>query len=216
MKIAAAVSGMGLVLALTTACGSSGGGAPATSAASTGSASSAPAVKSAEAASQSDDASSSQPTGGSAGSPVVNAPGRVFSVVLPSGWTQDKQEAQALHAVDVYVGPVTTAFAANVNVVTESSQGLSLEAYRQRSVANLQSALKISGLTAATSTTVAGDDALEYSFQDTQQGRRLMQRQTVVLHGGNAYTITYTATTGAFAASSSAAQSIIASWRWGG
>ena len=206
------VPALGLVLTLT-ACGSSGGGSSATPSAPSSSATSAAAGKGLESSSG---ATSATPSVSVASGPAVASPNGEFAVVLPSGWRQDTAVAAKVKAVTAYLGPVRNDFAANVNVVREAlPAGIDLEQYRAKSLAALRAAIPITNLTPDSKLQVDGDDALEYTFKDTQQGRPLMQRQTVVLHGSMAYTITYTATQADFAASSAAGHSIVASWRWG-
>lgn len=213
MKIRSWLPALGLVLTVT-ACGSSGGGSAASSpdSATTSSSTSAAPGKGLESSS----ASASSPSASVASGPAVASPNGEFAVVLPTGWRQDTAIAAKVKAVTAYLGPVRNSFAANVNVVREAvPAGIDLEQYRAKSLAALRAAIPITNLTPDTKLQVDGDDALEYSFEDTQQGRQLMQRQTVVLHGSVAYTITFTATKPDFAASSAAGHSIVASWRWG-
>jgi hypothetical protein len=211
MKIRSWLPALGLVLTVT-ACGSSGGGTAASTSAPSSPSTSAAQGKGLE----SSGASAATSSASAAGGPAVASPNGEFAVVLPTGWRQDTAIAQKVKAVTAYLGPVRNSFAANVNVVREDlPSGIDLEQYRAKSLAALRAAIPITNLTPDTKLKVDGDDALEYSFQDTQQGRQLMQRQTVVLHGAVAYTITYTATTPDFAASSAAGHSIVASWRWG-
>ncbi|WP_375497276.1 DcrB-related protein [uncultured Jatrophihabitans sp.] len=210
MKIRSWLPALGLVLAVT-ACGSSGSGADQSSSAPTSPVTASPSVKGVESLG----AASSTASTPAASGPAVASPDGDFTVVLPTGWRQDTAVAQQIKAVAAYFGPTRNAFASNVNVVREDlPAGLDVESYRAKSLAGLRAAIAITDLTPSTKLSVDGEDALEYSFTDTQQGRKLIQRQTVVLHGSSAYTITYTSTTVDFAASSAAAHSIVGSLRW--
>jgi hypothetical protein len=70
------------------------------------------------------------------------------------------------------------------------------------------------GITDPAPRTIDGADALEYSFSDKQAGHNLKQRQTVVVHSGVGYVITYTALAGGYETSRAEADALIDSWQW--
>ncbi|WP_375480382.1 hypothetical protein [uncultured Jatrophihabitans sp.] len=153
---------------------------------------------------------------GAVGKGRLPSPKRDFSVVLPPGWRENQATAEQAGALDAYTGPVGGGFITNVNVVREQvAAGEDVDAYRSRAVAALGRALKLTDLSPVAATRVDGSAGRRYTFDDAQAGYRLRQEQTVVLHGGYGYVITYTASRDAFAASRTAAASIVSSWRWG-
>jgi hypothetical protein len=137
-----------------------------------------------------------------------------FSVVLPEGWS-DGADRLSGAALTGYLGPIANGFATNVNVVREPVGGMDVAAYYQATLASVRAAVPVTEVSAATSREVDGDEALEYSFKDEQAGRTLRQRQTLVVHDGNGYVITYTALAPAYETSRRDADAIIDSWQWG-
>lgn len=156
----------------------------------------------------------SAPSGGSSAGRVA-APDGSFSVVVPAGWHEDRAFAQKYQLAEVYLGPSTNGFAANVNVVREAAGSLSLNQYLQQALTKLRRQLAVRNLSSPRSTTVDGEPALTYTFDDTQSGYSLRQAQVVVLHAGSAYVVTYTAVSGApYVTSAPAVRAIKDSWRW--
>jgi hypothetical protein len=145
---------------------------------------------------------------------ALESPDGDFSVVLPAGWSDGADRLSGI-ALTGYLGPTANGFETNVNVVRESVGGLNLAQYYRATIANVQSTLQVHGLTRPTYHAVGGEPGLDYSFTDQQAGRTLEQRQTLSVHDGNGYVITYTALPSAYAASIDDANAIIASWQWG-
>ena len=168
----------------------------------------------------------SSPSGGGAtgfptspGSSAVSTTGRIaspdadFSIALPDGWRDSTDKAGSFGAVTAYLGPTSDGFATNVNVVRQDIGTMSVSAYANLTRQGVRS-LHVAGMTASSPRTVDGEDALEYAFTDQQVGRTLKQRQTVVVHDGKGYVITYTALPSSYDASVPAADSLIDSWQW--
>lgn len=144
---------------------------------------------------------------------AIESPDGDFSVVLPAGWRDGTDQIGTL-ALTGYFGPTADGFATNVNVNRVPAPG-SLAAVVHAAITQLQNTLHVTNMTPTTSRTLGGEPALEYSFTDQQAGRTLHQRQTIALHDGSGYVVTYTALTDAYEASLNDADAIIESWQWG-
>lgn len=145
---------------------------------------------------------------------AIESPDGDFSVVLPDGWADGTDRMSGL-ALTGYFGPTANGFATNVNVTRQATGGGTLDQVTRATISTLRSAVHATHLTQPTPRTIDGEPALEYSFTDKQFGRTLRQRQTIVLHAGNGYVITYTALPTSYAASLADADAINDSWRWG-
>jgi hypothetical protein len=145
---------------------------------------------------------------------ALESPDGDFSVLLPDGWTDGSDRLSGI-AVTGYFGPTADGFATNVNVVREPVSGMDLAQYYEATIANVRNTLRVTALSQPTYRQVDGENALDYSFRDKQVGRTLQQRQTLVLHDGKGYVITYTALPSSYAASLADADAIIDSWQWG-
>jgi hypothetical protein len=145
---------------------------------------------------------------------ALESPDGDFSVLLPPGWTDGADRLSGI-ALTGYLGPAADGFQTNVNVVREAVPGMDLAQYYRATITNVRNSLPISGLSRPSGRQVDGAQAVEYSFSDQQAGRTLRQRQTLTIHDGNGYVITYTALPSAYNASLADADAIIDSWRWG-
>ncbi|HZC70066.1 MAG TPA: DcrB-related protein [Jatrophihabitans sp.] len=154
------------------------------------------------------------PTGQGPRSGAITSPDGDFSVVLPTGWTDQSDKAGQFGAVTVYIGPVADNFATNINVTREDIGSMSVAEYEQRTFSAVRSQFHASVVSQPASRSVDGADALEYTVDDQQAGKSLRQRQTLVVHDGSGYVITYSALQTAFDASSDDAAAIVDSWQW--
>ena len=146
---------------------------------------------------------------------AVSSPDGDFSVTLPSGWADAPGKAAQFGAVTVYMGPAVDGFASNINVTREDVGDITVTEYQQRTFDQVRAQLHATLVDPPSPLSVDGDAALEYTVDDQQVGRSLRQRQTLVVHDGSGYVITYTALRTAFDASSEAASAVVASWQWG-
>lgn len=146
---------------------------------------------------------------------AVTSPDGDFSVTLPSGWRDETSSASRFGAVTVYIGPAADGFATNINVVREVVGGMTVQDYVQRTLASVRARFHATVVSPPTPGSVDGDEALEYTLDDEQAGKSLRQRQTLVVHDGSGYVITYSALRSAFDASSDDAAALVASWQWG-
>lgn len=136
-----------------------------------------------------------------------------FTVTLPSGWTENRDRLTS-RVVAFYTGPTVDGFPVNINVTREDVGRLDVQAYQRQAVAGLKSSLKITNLSAPDTTELDGEDAVRYTFEDTQQGVELKQGQVVVVHHGQGYVFTFTAPVDRFEANSAPAAAIITSLHW--
>lgn len=170
-----------------------------------------PASTSANSSAVAPSSSGPAPSAGAAGR--LTAPDNDFSVVLPAGWHDATDKAASFGAVTAYLGPASNGFATNINVVRQQIGNVGVTEYAHGTMQGVRS-VGATGITDPAPRTIDGADALEYSFSDKQAGHNLKQRQTVVVHSGVGYVITYTALTGGYETSRAEADALIDSWQW--
>jgi hypothetical protein len=158
---------------------------------------------------------STSPSASSADRPgEIESPDGDFSVVLPDGWSDGTDRLTGV-ALTGYFGRVIDGFTMNVNVVREPVGNLSLRMFLRATRTDVRKALHVASVTPTTPRLMDGENALEYTVIDTQAGRALEQRQTLVIRNGAGYVITYTALLSNFAFYRSDADAILDSWQWG-
>lgn len=113
----------------------------------------------------------------------------------PTGWKVDDSGSVA-KLVFASSKPDKTAsgqaFTPNINLMTESAQGLSLDEYHQVSQKNAKGMIPSYELTSETPITVGGEPAMLLESTFTQQGYDLKVMQLVMIKNDTAYVITAT------------------------
>jgi hypothetical protein len=145
---------------------------------------------------------------------AVESPDGDFSVVLPDGWTDGTSRVSGI-ALTGYFGRVIDGFAMNVNVIRQPVGSVSMRQFLRATRADVRRTLHVASISPATARLIDGETAYEYTVIDTQAGRALEQRQTLVIHNSNGYVITYTALLSNFLFYLDGPNAILDSWQWG-
>ena len=156
--------------------------------------------------------------GGASTSQVGEEQGSSYSLDLPSGWREAKDEAQkAVEAINFdsfYAKERRDGFATNVNVIRERvPEGTGLESLEP--TYNRQ--LRGSGATDISEPRdreLDGEPAVVRDYSIAAEGRKLAGQQLATLHDGRLYTVTFTARRDAFDADQPEFEEILDSWRW--
>lgn len=162
--------------------------------------------------------SSSSTTSGPA--PAGSVPGRdgTFTTVIPSGFTNGSAALAGGPITLLYaaLAPKVDGFHANINVVGESSQGLSdAEVVAEQELKNLKAAAPHThAFSAIRPTTLDGSPARSVDYLNSVGTRAIHQRQVFAIHHNRIYTVTYTALRSRYAASLPAMQQVLSGWRW--
>lgn len=164
-----------------------------------------------------------------------------FEITVPEDWRDVTEQARNVEGSDVegatetdrqiieQVKPVVAVarppedgFATNVNVIRRSSiaPDVSLEEFRRMSeredekIFQQEPAIRPFDVTPDRKLTVAGEPAIAEDFSRRFAQRVLRLRQTMFLHEGSAYLVTYTAPRDAFDDGIAGHDEILRSWRW--
>ena len=162
--------------------------------------------------------SSSSTTSGPA--PAGSVPGRdgTFTTVIPSGFTNGSAALAGGPITLLYaaLAPKVDGFHANINVVGESSQGLSdAEVVAEQELKNLKTAAPHThAFSAIRPTTLDGSPARSVDYLNSVGTRAIHQLQVFAIHHSRIYTVTYTALRSRYAASLPAMQQVLSGWRW--
>ena len=162
--------------------------------------------------------SSSSTTSGPA--PAGSVPGRdgTFTTVIPSGFTNGSAALAGGPITLLYaaLAPKVDGFHANINVVGESSQGLSdAEVVAEQELKNLKTAAPHThAFSAIRPTTLDGSPARSVDYLNSVGTRAIHQLQVFAIHRNRIYTVTYTALRSRYAASLPAMQQVLSGWRW--
>jgi hypothetical protein len=162
--------------------------------------------------------SSSSTTSGPA--PSGSVPGRdgTFTTVIPSGFTNGSAALAGGPITLLYaaLAPKVNGFHANINVVGESSQGLSdAQVVAEQELKNLKTAAPHPhAFSAIRPTTLDGSPARSVDYLNVVGTRAIHQLQVFAIHKHRIYTVTYTALRSRYAASLPAMQQVLSGWRW--
>lgn len=116
----------------------------------------------------------------------------------------------------VAVGPRSSGFTTNINVIREPSHGLTdINTITQAELSTLKGLQPPAHQISSQRLTVGGDPArtLDY-LKSTATRVPVHARQVFVEHGGWIYTITYSARPTSYSASLRALTQMLSSWRW--
>jgi hypothetical protein len=141
-----------------------------------------------------------------------------FTTVIPSGFA-DASAALAGGPVNILyaaVRPVVNGFRTNINVVRESSHGITdVDTAARRELAGLRRAAPAArSFSSLRALTLGGAPARGIDYVNRPQGRLLHQSQAFVIHGNWIYIVTYTALPSDYGKSLGAWRTVLANWRW--
>ncbi len=144
--------------------------------------------------------------------------GAGFTTVIPAGFS-DRTAALSAGPVNLLyaaVAPKADGFRSNINVVRESSGGLTdADTVVQRELVGLKSATRAHAFSAIRKLTLDGAPARGVDYLNAPTGPSVLhQYQVFALHGNWIYTVTYTALPSHYAASLPAMRQVLAGWRW--
>jgi hypothetical protein len=151
-----------------------------------------------------------------ASSSLTSASG-AFTIGVPHGFRNETANAHSTVKLELLLaGSVTSGFTVNINVVREHVGTVSLGKVTQGSIAYLKSADGAGRFSAIQDLTVAGAPAHAFSYFATFGSPNLQHdRQVYFVHDGWAYSVTYSALSGAqYGGSLSALAECLATWRW--
>jgi hypothetical protein len=162
--------------------------------------------------------SSSTTTAGPAPAGSVSARDGTFTTIIPAGFANRSSALAGAPITLLYaaVAPKVDGFHSNINVVGESSQGLSdPEVVAQQEIKNLKTAAPhthaFSGIRPVT---LDGAPARSVDYLNVVGTRPIHQLQVFAVHKSRIYTVTYTALSSRYASSLPAMQQVLAAWRW--
>jgi hypothetical protein len=190
--------------------------------------SSSPSSRSSAASAPTHTSTSSNPTPTTAGLTTLSAKtsssGRAastnkgFVAAIPAGFRNATAPAQSLPIKTLYLamGPRASGLTTNINVVRESSEGMTdINAVVRAELKGIRLVLPDARqFSTPESVTVAGEPAQAVDYVYGSATRLLHLRQVIVEHGGWTYVITYTASSTGYQASLPALAQVISSWRW--
>jgi PsbP len=167
----------------------------------------------------------------------VEGTGYTYSV--PDGWedVSDRAEEElggqlgGLTPDSVVVGENQDDFATNVNVIREGGvpTQVTAEQYAEVSLAALRDPaaagfpppiaeaierLRPTQITELREAELDGEQAFEWDYRSSQEGRRLRVRQVATVMGGAGYTVTLTALPDGFEEGNDALDEVVESWSW--
>jgi len=141
-----------------------------------------------------------------------------FVAAIPAGFRNATAPAQSLPIKTLYLamGPRASGLTTNINVVRESSEGMTdINAVVRAELKGIRLVLPDARqFSTPESVTVAGEPAQAVDYVYGSATRLLHLRQVIVEHGGWTYVITYTASSTGYQASLPALAQVISSWRW--
>jgi hypothetical protein len=141
-----------------------------------------------------------------------------FVAAIPAGFRNATAPAQSLPIKTLYLamGPRASGLTTNINVVRESSEGMTdINAVVRAELKGIRLVLPDARqFSTPESVTVAGEPAQAVDYVYGSATRLLHLRQVIVEHGGWTYVITYTASSTGYQASLPALARVISSWRW--
>ena len=141
-----------------------------------------------------------------------------FVAAIPAGFRNATAPAQSLPIKTLYLamGPRASGLTTNINVVRESSEGMTdINAVVRAELKGIRLVLPDARqFSTPESVTVAGEPAQAVDYVYGSATRLLHLRQVIVEHGGWTYVITYTASSTGYQASLPALSQVISSWRW--
>jgi len=141
-----------------------------------------------------------------------------FVAAIPAGFRNATAPAQSLPIKTLYLamGPRASGLTTNINVVRESSEGMTdINAVVRAELKGIRLVLPDARqFSTPESVTVAGEPAQAVDYLYGSATRLLHLRQVIVEHGGWTYVITYTASSTGYQASLPALSQVISSWRW--
>jgi hypothetical protein len=162
----------------------------------------------------------------------VEGTGYVYAV--PDGWEEedgDDLEVGPFRPDSLVVGGSGDGFATNVNVIREPGVPSRVTAgqYAEVSLAGLRDPARVGfppevvemienvnprGITEPRDTELDGEEAVEWQYRSTQDGRNLRVRQMAAVMGGAGYTVTLTVLPDGFEEGSEALDEVVESWSW--
>jgi len=154
---------------------------------------------------------------GVAASSSLTSTSGAFTIVVPRGFRNETANTHSAVNLELLVaGSTTSGFTVNINVVREHIGTASLGKITQGTIGYLKSADGAGRFSTIQDLTVAGAPAHAVSFFATFGSPNLQQdRQVYLVHDGWAYTVTYSALSGAqYGGSLSALAECLATWRW--
>lgn len=154
--------------------------------------------------------------GVAASSNLTSASG-AFTIVVPRGFRNETASSHSTVKLELLVaGSTTSGFTVNIDVVREHVGTTSLEKVTQSSIGYLKRAYGAGRFSTIQDLTVAGAPARAFSYFVTFGSPNLQHdRQVYVVHDGWAYSVTYSALSGAqYGGSLSALAECLATWRW--
>ena len=141
-----------------------------------------------------------------------------FVAAIPAGFRNATAPAQSLPIKTLYLamGPRASGLTTNINVVRESSEGMTdINAVVRAELKGIRLVLPDARqFSTPELVTVAGEPAQAVDYVYGSATRLLHLRQVIVEHGGWTYVITYTASSTGYQASLPALAQVISSWRW--
>jgi hypothetical protein len=174
---------------------------------------------------------------GGEGDDPVDGTGYTYSV--PDGWEDLSERAEDEPAVppaglrpdSVVAGERRDDFASNVNVVRERGlpDGITTRAYAEASIAAMRDpaaaglppeitrrleSLRVTGIGEPREAELDGEDAREWEYGTTWNGRPVRVRQVAVVVGNAGYTVTLTVLPARFGEGAAALGEVVESWRW--
>jgi hypothetical protein len=155
---------------------------------------------------------------GLAASSSLTATSGAFTIVIPRGFSNETSsyENGSVKLELLVAGPKVNSFTANINVIRARIGSASLEKVTQGAIADLKRAYGAGRFSTIQDLTVAGTPAHAVSYYATFGTPNLVHgRQVYLVRDGWAYTVTYSALSGAeYAGSLSALAECLSSWRW--
>ena len=164
--------------------------------------------------------SSSSSTTTSRPTPAGSVPGRdrTFTTVIPAGFSNGSAALASGPITLLYaaLAPKVEGFHSNINVVGESSQGLTdPNVVARQELKSLKAAAPHAhAFSAISPVTLDGAPARSVDYLNSVGTQAIHQRQVFSIHNNRIYTVTYTALRSRYAASLPAMQQVLAEWRW--
>jgi hypothetical protein len=162
----------------------------------------------------------------------VEGTGYVYAV--PDGWEEEDGadlEVGPFRPDSLVVGKREDGFATNVNVIREPGvpRRVTAAQYAEVSLAGLRDPAGVGfpaevaerienlnprGITEPLDAELDGEEAVEWEYRSTQDGRDLRVRQLAAVVGGAGYTVTLTVLPDGFEDGSEALDEVVESWSW--
>lgn len=118
-----------------------------------------------------------------------------FEMQYPKDWTKSEGEQGTVILVKSPKEDSLDTFTENINVVTEdlSAKDISLEAYMDAAVSNVEKYIENVDISNQTKTKLGGKDAYVVIYTGISNGLDLKWRQTIAINNKSAYIVTFTA-----------------------